>query len=425
MDEEAILGGLRSSEDLPDYDYEEFETGSAGQDRRGDDAGRDTNRSRGRYTDNGDDRIFRQATDDEQGRGARSGRSGSESGFGQGHLDFISMAMNMARPHTDDQEALPNRQAVVRRELVYYRNMSDACMRRLGATENSIRTLNKMNTRVMSQFADLEGSIEDAAGLVQLAHDHPRGRGGRPNGGYHAFAGQGHRIRSATPTPGDGNARDSVPPNRPGGGVSLTDHVLPNAPGRVDVALVRLGAQFLPLGIGRIAGAEELCRCRTGRTLHRGGRALHRGGRGKNHWPPRNDRNNRVGDNAPSPGGSRGTPGAPPDRRQAAGPTASGEPGGNGPDLSRMCARDNPYRREHPCASFVCVTCERDFCELCRGDDGDCCNCQFLKMKCWACRRNALEVSMYSCHDCDKNICNEHTYRGEDCFERCSLSCGA
>ena len=136
--------------------------------------------------------------------------------------------------------------------------------------------------------------------------------------------------------------------------------------------------------------------------------------------PPRNDRNNRVGDNAPSPGGSRGTPGAPHDRRQAAGPTASGEPGGNGPDLSRMCARDNPYRREHPCASFVCVTCERDFCELCRGDDGDCCNCQFLKMKCWACRRNALEVSMYSCHDCDKNICNEHTYRGEDCFERCS-----
>ena len=120
-------------------------------------------------------------------------------------------------------------QAVVRRELVYYRNMLDACMRRLGATKNNIRTLNEMNTRVMSQFADLEGSIEDAAGLVQLAHDHPRGHGGRPNGGYHAFVGQGHRI-TPTPTPGDGNAPDSVPPNRPGGGVSLTDHVLPNAP---------------------------------------------------------------------------------------------------------------------------------------------------------------------------------------------------
>ena len=79
MDEEAILGGLRSGEDLPDYDYEEFKAGSAGQDRRGDDPGRDTPQSRGRYTDDGDDRIFRQATDDEQGRGARPDRSGSDS----------------------------------------------------------------------------------------------------------------------------------------------------------------------------------------------------------------------------------------------------------------------------------------------------------------------------------------------------------
>ena len=34
----------------------------------------------GRYTDDGDDRVFRQVTDDEQGRGARPDRS--ESGFG-------------------------------------------------------------------------------------------------------------------------------------------------------------------------------------------------------------------------------------------------------------------------------------------------------------------------------------------------------
>ena len=105
MDEEAILGGLRSGEDLPDYDYEEFEAGSAGQVPRV----TDTPRSRGRYTDDGDDRIFRQATDDEQGRGARPDRSGSDSGCGPGHLDFISMAMNMARPHTDDLEAMPTR----------------------------------------------------------------------------------------------------------------------------------------------------------------------------------------------------------------------------------------------------------------------------------------------------------------------------
>ena len=45
MDEEAILDGLRSGEDLPDYDYEDFEAGSTGQDRRGEDPGRDTPRS--------------------------------------------------------------------------------------------------------------------------------------------------------------------------------------------------------------------------------------------------------------------------------------------------------------------------------------------------------------------------------------------
>ena len=42
MDEEAILGGLRSGEDLPDYDYEDFEAGSTGRDRRGEDPGRGT-----------------------------------------------------------------------------------------------------------------------------------------------------------------------------------------------------------------------------------------------------------------------------------------------------------------------------------------------------------------------------------------------
>ena len=82
---------------------------SAGQDRRGEDPDRDTPRSRGRFTDDGDDRIFRQATDDEQAQRARSDRSGSESGLRHGHLDFISMAMNMARPHSDDPEAMPTR----------------------------------------------------------------------------------------------------------------------------------------------------------------------------------------------------------------------------------------------------------------------------------------------------------------------------
>ena len=61
-----------------------------------------TPRSRGRYTDDGDDRMFRQVTDEKQGRG-------SELGFGREPLNFISMAMNMARPHTGDLEAMPSR----------------------------------------------------------------------------------------------------------------------------------------------------------------------------------------------------------------------------------------------------------------------------------------------------------------------------
>ena len=109
MDEEAILDGLRSGEDLPDYDYEGFEAGSTGQDRRGEDPGRDTPRGRGRYADNGDDRIFRQATDDEQTQRVYSDRSGSESGHRRGRFDFVSMAMDMARPHSDDPEAMPIR----------------------------------------------------------------------------------------------------------------------------------------------------------------------------------------------------------------------------------------------------------------------------------------------------------------------------
>ena len=81
VDEEAILGGLRSGEDLPDYDYEDL----TGQDRRGEDPDRDTPRRRGRFTDDGDDRIFRQATDDEQAQRARPDRSGSESGLRHGY----------------------------------------------------------------------------------------------------------------------------------------------------------------------------------------------------------------------------------------------------------------------------------------------------------------------------------------------------
>ena len=39
----------------------------------------------------------------------RSDRSGSESSHRRGQIDFTSMAMNMARPHSDDPEAMPIR----------------------------------------------------------------------------------------------------------------------------------------------------------------------------------------------------------------------------------------------------------------------------------------------------------------------------
>ena len=143
---------------------------------------------------------------------------------------------------------------------------------------------------------------------------------------------------------------------------------------------------------------------RTGMKVGTGVRELPRFSRDSGSVSPDPNRQPRNGRNAdvPSPGDSRRNPA---DRGQVAGPTASGAPGGDGPDLSRVCARDNPNDRRHPNASFTCVTCERRFC---RGDDGDCWNCQLLKMKCWACRKSAQEVSMHSCHDCEKNICNAY-----------------
>ena len=69
-------------------------------------------------------------------------------------------------------------------------------------------------------------------------------------------------------------------------------------------------------------------------------------------------------------------------------------PGGDGPDLSSVCAQDNPNDRRRPDASFTCVTGRRKFGQLCKGDDGDGWNCRRLKTKCWACRRNAQEISM-------------------------------
>ena len=103
-------------------------------------------------------------------------------------------------------------EAVVRRELVFYRNMLDACMRRLGTVENNIRVLNEMNTRVMGQLADLEGHVDDAADMIQVVQQNPRGP-------------QEKAKRRIRPNPGDRSAQNPAPSARPGRGVSLTDHV--------------------------------------------------------------------------------------------------------------------------------------------------------------------------------------------------------
>ena len=49
-----------------------------------------------------------------------------------------------------------------------------------------------------------------------------------------------------------------------------------------------------------------------------------------------------------------------------------------------------------------------------------CCNCQLLKTKCWACRRNAQEISMYLCTDCGNAVCEDHVRFGSDGLERCA-----
>ena len=128
----------------------------------------------------------------------------------------------------------------------------------------------------------------------------------------------------------------------------------------------------------------------------------------------------RASANVQSPGDSQRTPGAPSDRGQASAPATRGAPGAGGTGAPKICALDDPNDRRHPDAEFSCVTCNREFCRLCRGDDGDCSNCQFLKMKCWACRKNAQEISMYFCTDCGTHVCENHSYFGSDGLERCA-----
>ena len=124
----------------------------------------------------------------------------------------------------------------VRRELGSFRSTLEGVVRRISTVEGNVRNLNAMNNRVMAQLYEIEGHVDEAADIIQGVQDNqlnPQQPRERRNVGYNAFAGQGHRIRSPTPTPGEGD-RDTGLPVRPGGGVGLADHVLPNVPGRVD-----------------------------------------------------------------------------------------------------------------------------------------------------------------------------------------------
>ena len=127
--------------------------------------------------------------------------------------------------------------SAVRRELDSFRNTLEGAMRRITTVESNMRTLNGVNNRIMAQLSEIEGHVDEAAGIIQGVQDdqmNPQQPRERRNVGYNAFAGQGHRIRSPTPTPGEGNGRGTGLPVRPGEGVDLADRVLPNVPGRVD-----------------------------------------------------------------------------------------------------------------------------------------------------------------------------------------------
>ena len=60
-------------------------------------------------------------------------------------------------------------QSVIRRKLASYRNSLDATMRRVTTVESNVHTLNGMNNRVMAQLADIEGHVDDAADMIQVA----------------------------------------------------------------------------------------------------------------------------------------------------------------------------------------------------------------------------------------------------------------
>ena len=114
-------------------------------------------------------------------------------------------------------------------------------MGRVGASLSAATLVNQpigchhvSSSHATGQIAELEGHVDDAADMIHDVQQNPRGPRGRQSVGYDAFAGQGRRIRSPTPTPGDRSAQGADQSVSQGGGDRLTDEVLRNS--RRDVA---------------------------------------------------------------------------------------------------------------------------------------------------------------------------------------------
>ena len=61
--------------------------------------------------------------------------------------------------------------SAVRREIDSFRSTLEGAMRRISTVEGNIRTLNGMNNRIMAQLFEIEGHVDEAAGIIQGVQD--------------------------------------------------------------------------------------------------------------------------------------------------------------------------------------------------------------------------------------------------------------
>ena len=61
--------------------------------------------------------------------------------------------------------------SAVRREIDSFRSTLEGAMRRISTVESNVRTLNGMNNRIMAQLYEIEGHVDEAAGIIQGVQD--------------------------------------------------------------------------------------------------------------------------------------------------------------------------------------------------------------------------------------------------------------